>query len=131
MALIRDSGAAAPATTLLYLEHDLTHLDLLEALVQRLPGLRLLPAMQGSIGIDMAPQQEPDLVLLDLHLPDLPGLDVVRQLRADPQLRQVPVITFGDRKTAPVAPALMASGVLAHFTLPFVVKPSWMCLRPR
>jgi CheY-like chemotaxis protein len=57
------------------------------------PGIiTVLPAMQGTVALDLARDHQPDIIILDLHLPDLPGRDVLARLRADPRTRDIPVI---------------------------------------
>ena len=57
----------------------------------------------GEVAIDLAHQHQPDLILLDLQLPDISGLDVARRLKADPQTRAIPIVAvtafamLGDR----------------------------------
>jgi CheY-like chemotaxis protein len=50
--------------------------------------------MQGTIGFELARQHRPDLIVLDLHLPDMPGAEVLKHLKADPITRQIPVIVL-------------------------------------
>lgn len=52
----------------------------------------LVSAMQGELGLVLARQHHPDLILLDLHFPDIPGEEVLRRLRADPATAQVPIV---------------------------------------
>ncbi len=87
------AGAGAPALlTVLYVEDNLANLKLIERVLGARPGTRLLAAMQGRLGRDLARQHHPDLVLLDLHLPDIPGEEVLRLLQDDPATRDIPVI---------------------------------------
>src|SRR5579871_3232073 len=79
MPLPTDSGKESPRKTLLHLEHSLAHLELIEALAQRLPSVRVLPAIQGRRGLELAQQHRPDAVLLDVHLPDLSAQEVLRR----------------------------------------------------
>src|SRR6266542_3135756 len=75
-------GAPTPdgSHTLLYIEDNLANLRLIERALDHRPGLILLSAMQGSLGLDLARQHQPDLILLDLHLPDMPGEQLLRHL---------------------------------------------------
>ncbi len=87
------AGAGAPALlTVLYVEDNLANLKLIERVLGARPGTRLLAAMQGRLGRDLARQHHPDLILLDLHLPDIPGEEVLRLLQDDPATRDIPVI---------------------------------------
>src|SRR5437588_5246750 len=64
----------------LYIEDNLSNLALIAQMLAERPGTALLTCMQGKVGLDLARQHTPDLILLDLHLPDLPGWDVLSQL---------------------------------------------------
>ncbi len=85
-------------------------------------GLKLIPAMQGRLGLELARQHRPDLVLLDLHLPDIPGEQVLRELHADPQLRRTPVIVLSADATPGQVERLVAIGARAYLTKPLDVR---------
>jgi PAS domain S-box-containing protein len=88
-----ESRSTAEATaTVLYVEDNLANLRLVERILQRRPGVRLVSAMQGSIGLELARQHHPDLVLLDIHLPDLGGDIVLQRLKAEPTTAAIPVV---------------------------------------
>jgi len=61
----------------LYIEDNLSNLRLVERIIARRPGVTLVSAMQGSRGVELARAHRPDLIILDLHLPDMPGADVL------------------------------------------------------
>ena len=58
----------------------------------RLSGYQAIKSLGGSPAISMIIRQEPDVVLLDVMMPDISGLEVLRMMRADPRLRHIPVI---------------------------------------
>src|ERR1017187_3721019 len=60
-------------------------------------GHEVLTADRGAAGLDLARKERPELVLLDLMLPDISGLEVCRQLKSDPALREVPVMMLTAR----------------------------------
>jgi PAS domain S-box-containing protein len=96
---VPDSGALAPrqyASTrrLLYVEDTLTNIRFVEAVLRRRPSVELIPAMMGQLGIDLAREHRPDLILLDLHLPDLSGEEVLARLRQLEETRETPVIVL-------------------------------------
>src|SRR5260221_7446988 len=58
-----------PAHTLLYIEDNLSNLRLVEGILEHEPALKIIAAMQGRLGIDLAREHRPNVILLDLHLP--------------------------------------------------------------
>jgi signal transduction histidine kinase len=118
--------AAAPADdlrglTLLYIEDNVDNLALLEQILAYRPRVRLLSAVQGRQGLDLARQHQPDVILLDVHLPDMPGEEVLRQIQADPQLRDLPVIALSADATPHQIERLRAAGVREYLTKPIDV----------
>ena len=91
---------------MLYVEDNLSNLRLIERILGQRPGVRLLSAMQGRLGWDLARQHLPDLIVLDLHLPDVRGEDVLRWLGDDPRTRGIPVVVLSaDATPQPGRPA--------------------------
>jgi len=78
--------------------------------------------MQGSLGLDLARQHRPDLVLLDLGLPDLPGEEVLRLLREDPRTQDIPVVVVSADATPTRTRKLMAAGAMTYLTKPIDVR---------
>jgi anti-sigma regulatory factor (Ser/Thr protein kinase) len=70
-------AASFPARTILYIEDNLANMRLIELILEQRPGIKLLTAMQGQLGLELAREHQPDLILLDLHLPDISGYDVL------------------------------------------------------
>ncbi|HEY7766909.1 PAS domain S-box protein [Longimicrobium sp.] len=111
-----------PSRTVLVIEDNLANLRLVERVFQRRPAVRLLSAMQGSLGLDLAREHRPDLVLLDMDLPDLSGDEVLAQLRQDPALAHVPVVMVsGDAIPAQVQ-RLLEMGAQGYITKPFDIQ---------
>jgi PAS domain S-box-containing protein len=117
------AGGDAPALprTILYIEDNLSNLRLVESILARRPGLSVLSAMQGRVGIDLARDHRPDLILLDRHLPDLPGEEVFRLLREDPRTRDIPVIVLSADAVPAGMRQLLDAGVRAYLTKPLDV----------
>src|SRR2546421_5472000 len=95
-------------TTILYIEDDPGS----QILVQRalaFAGYRVVVASRGIEGIDMAVKEMPDLILMDINLPDLSGREVTTKLRSDERFRTVPIVALtaqsqaGEREKALVA----------------------------
>jgi len=105
----------------LYIEDNLSNLRLLERILARRPGVTLLSAMQGLRGLELARDHEPHLIILDLHLPDLPGTDVLRRLLADPKTKAIPVIILSADATPGQISKLLEQGARAYLTKPLDV----------
>jgi CheY-like chemotaxis protein len=90
----RANGTLSHAFVVLYIEDNLSNVRLVERIMAHRPGVELLPAMQGSLGLELARNHHPDLILLDLNLPDLEGDEVLRRLRDDPATRAIPVVVI-------------------------------------
>jgi CheY-like chemotaxis protein len=97
-------------------------------MLQEQPGIKLLTAMQGSIGLDLARRSSPDLILLDLHLPDLPGWEVLAQLQASEATRQIPIIVISADATSNQIERLMNAGARAYLTKPLDVAEFYRAL---
>ena len=93
---------------------------LLERVLSR-PGWRTVPALQGQLGVELAREHLPDLVLLDLHLPDISGEEVLRRLRADPRTAHTPVVVVSADATPGSVERLRLAGADAYLTKPLDV----------
>jgi CheY-like chemotaxis protein len=113
-------GGRAPAApqTVLYVEDNLASFRLVQRLMERRPSIRLLPAIQGRLALDLAREHHPDLIVLDLHLPDLPGTEVLRALKADPQTADSPVVVISADVTASRRTEALAAGAAAYLAKP-------------
>jgi signal transduction histidine kinase/CheY-like chemotaxis protein len=110
------------ALTVLYIEDNLSNLQLVEQLLSRRPGVTLIPAMRPQLGLDLAAEHHPDLVLLDLHLPDLPGEEVLRRLRSSPRTAEIPVVILSADARPSQVERLLHEGARAFLTKPLDVK---------
>jgi CheY-like chemotaxis protein/anti-sigma regulatory factor (Ser/Thr protein kinase) len=86
-----DSTAARTATVL-YVEDNIGNVRLLERLLVHRPNVHLITSLQGSAGFELAKQHRPDLILLDVHMPDLSGYEVLELLRGDASTASIPVV---------------------------------------
>jgi PAS domain S-box-containing protein len=123
-----ESGAHFPAvratyrdTALLYIEDNLANLSLVETILLARPGWRVLPALQGQLGVELAREHRPELILLDLHLPDIPGDEVLRRLRADPRTATTPIVIVSADATPTSVERLRVMGANAYLTKPLDV----------
>jgi CheY-like chemotaxis protein len=114
-------NASGEKRTILYVEDNLSNLTLIEQLLADESPLELISAMQGQMGLDLAREHLPDLILLDLHLPDVPGWDVLHQLKRDDKTRHIPVVIISADATPHQIKRLMAAGAHTYLTKPLDV----------
>jgi signal transduction histidine kinase/ActR/RegA family two-component response regulator len=108
--------------TVLYVEDNLASLELVERTLRHRPTLRVIPLMQGGLALELATQHHPDLVLLDLHLPDIDGDEVLRRLKSDERTDDIPVIMLSADANERNAPRFRAAGASAYLTKPIRVR---------
>ena len=116
--------ALAPAggeQVVLYVEDNLTTIALIERIFAMRPWIRLITAMQGSLAMDLAREHQPSLIVLDLHLPDINGDEVLARLKADESTQDIPVIMLSADATGRQAERLVAAGAIAYLTKPVSV----------
>jgi PAS domain S-box-containing protein len=108
----------APLRTLLYVEDNPANLNLIEQLIARRPDMRLLSARDGNLGIQLARTQHPDVILMDINLPGISGIEALKILRSDPATSQIPVIAL----SANAMPRDVEKGLQAGF-FRYLTKP--------
>jgi len=84
----------APLRTLLYVEDNPANLELVEQLIARRPDLRLLSAPDADLGIEFARAYQPEVILMDINLPGISGIEALKILRADPSTAHIPIIAL-------------------------------------
>jgi len=104
--------------TLLYVEDNPANFSLVEQLVARRHDLEILGARDGCIGIDVARERIPDLILMDINLPGISGIDALRILREDPLTAHIPVVAL----SANAMPRDIEKGLGAGF-FRYLTKP--------
>ena len=111
--------AAALSGTVLYIEDQGTNREIVGALLARYPGITYLTAETGAEGIRLVREARPDWVLLDMHLPDMSGLSVVRELNQDIAERGLRItILTADQLSMDILKA-MSLGAFEHWVKPF------------
>jgi PAS domain S-box-containing protein len=113
---------ATAQSTVLYVEDNLSNLRLIERVVARRPSWRLLHALHGTLGLELARAQLPDLVLLDLHLPDLPGEKVLAALKTHAETRSIPVYVVSADATPGQRRRLLHAGAAGYLTKPIDIR---------
>lgn len=121
VATSRAPAAEEAGLSVLSIEDNLANTRLLHEIIARRPEWRLVTAGQGQLGLDLAASDPPDLILLDLHLPDVSGGEVLRRLKARPQTAGVPVVILSADATLGRVDRLRAAGAEAYLTKPIDV----------
>ena len=106
----------------LYVEDVVANVRLVEEIFARRPSIRLIPAMQGQLGIELARDHHPHLIFLDLHLPDIAGVDVLAALRRDAATRAIPVVILTADATRQELDRLRRLGARSYETKPIGVR---------
>ncbi len=106
----------------LSIEDNASNVRLVEAIFSRRPETKVLSAPLGRLGVDLAREHRPDLILLDLHLPDLSGEEVLKCLRAEPLTRAIPVVVLSADAMPGQIERLLATGARAYLTKPLDIR---------
>jgi PAS domain S-box-containing protein len=104
--------------TVLYIEDNPANQELVRQLMRRRPGVRLVCATLGGDGLAAAHAQAPDLILLDLQLPDMDGLEVARRLRAEADTRAIPIVAVSAHSAPGDIDRGLAEGLDGYLTKP-------------
>src|SRR5919202_862478 len=117
----RASPAVAGHTALL-IEDNPAIVALLESILAQRAGVRLRTAYRGAVGLELARAQRPDLILLDVHMPDMDGEAVVRPLQSNPETQGIPVVAVSADATAEQEERLLRAGAHAYLVKPLDVR---------
>jgi len=104
--------------TLLYVEDNPANMNLVEQIIARRHDISLLTAVNGNSGIEIARASRPDVILMDINLPDINGYKALEILRADPSTAHIPVVALSGN----VMPMNIESGLEAGF-FRYLTKP--------
>jgi CheY-like chemotaxis protein len=110
--------AAGSVGTLLYIEDNQVNVLLVEELVNSIGGLAIVSESSGAAGVERAIAIRPDLVLVDLQLPDFDGYEVLRRLRADARTRSIPCVALSANAMQEDVERGLASGFVDYWTKP-------------
>jgi PAS domain S-box-containing protein len=108
-------------STLLYIEDNLSNVQLVQRILSRRPGWRMVHAGHGALGRELAEVARPNLILLDLHLPDMNGIDVLRELHADARTSAIPLVIVSADANPQQISRLRAAGATHYMTKPLNV----------
>ena len=118
-----DVGSVPEATTttsatVLYIEDNVGNVRLMERLMAHRPNVQLITTLLGSEGVELARQHRPDLVLLDVHVPDLSGYEVLQRLHGDERTATIPVVMLSADASFEQIQRFTEAGVRDYLTKP-------------
>src|SRR5665213_158869 len=105
-----------------YIEDNLANVRLMERIVARRREVTLIHAMQGRLGLDLIASSQPDLILLDLHLPDMSGEEVLRRLQAEVTTKDIPTLVVSADASPGQIQRILEMGASGYLTKPFDVE---------
>ena len=114
----RSTQAVADRIVVLQIEDNISNTNLIEHVLAERPRIQVMTALQGRLGIDLARDHRPSLILLDLNLPDIHGFDVLRSLMTDGATADVPVIVISAHVSPGQASRAMSLGARAVLEKP-------------
>jgi PAS domain S-box-containing protein len=112
----------AALRTLLYVEDNPANLELVEDLITRRPDLRMLSASDGNLGIALAREFLPAVILMDINLPGISGIDAMTVLRADPGTAHIPIVAISANAMPQDIRNGLEAGFFRYLTKPIVVN---------
>ncbi|MFW6205781.1 MAG: ATP-binding protein [Gemmatimonadota bacterium] len=118
----QETTAPGRDSTILYIEDNPSNFKLVERVLARRPNVELLTAMDGAGGLEHARNARPDLILLDLHLPDMHGSEVLRRIHGDPATESTPVVILSADVTSGQIQELLDAGAQAYLSKPLDVQ---------
>ena len=107
--------------TLLYVEDNLANMELVRQLITRRPDMRLLGAEDATSGIAIARALQPDVILMDINLPVISGLQALKILREHPQTAHIPVLALSANAMSHDIEKGLQAGFFAYLTKPIKI----------
>jgi signal transduction histidine kinase/ActR/RegA family two-component response regulator len=111
----------APRRTVLYVEDNPANLELVEQLISRRSDLHLLSAADGNLGIEYARAYLPDVILMDINLPGISGIEAMEILHADPSTAHIPIIALSANAVSRDIEKALEAGFFNYLTKPIKV----------
>ena len=118
-------GASHATTTplaVLYVEDNLANVRLMERITALRPRVTLTHATQGGLALELIASTRPDLILLDLHLPDMSGEEVLRRLQAENETRDIPTVVVSADASPGQIRRVIELGAAGYLTKPFKIE---------
>ncbi|HBC86413.1 MAG TPA: hybrid sensor histidine kinase/response regulator [Lentisphaeria bacterium] len=111
-----------PKHTLLYVEDNPTNMKLVEQIIEHYPDIRLVTAVNGTLGIELARTIQPNVILMDINLPGISGVEALKILRKDPSTRHIPVVALSANAMPRDIEMGLKMGFFRYITKPIKVK---------
>ena len=108
--------------SLLYVEDNPANMQLVEGIISRYPDIQLLTAVNGYDGIEIARTSQPSVIMMDINLPGISGLEVLKILREDPTTAHIPVIAVSANALPLDIEKGLKAGLFLYITKPIKVK---------
>ena len=130
-------GTGLVGARVLYIEDDQSNIDVVTRVLRVDDTTEVVPAMRGRLGLEFAERSEFDLIIVDLHLPDLEADELIRALRAQPNQPDVPILVLSADATAGQSERLLGVGADQYLTKPLDIAAflasvgSLLAARPR
>src|SRR5271165_1514698 len=122
LAAAADAVQTVQLPKVLCIEDNPSNLRLIEQIFASLPGVRLISALEGAEGLKLAGEHMPQLILLDIHLPDLDGREVLSRLKANPATAAIPVMVVSADATVHQEQRMWEAGASCYMTKPIDVQ---------
>ncbi|MGB8195965.1 MAG: ATP-binding protein [Acidimicrobiales bacterium] len=111
-------AANEAVSTVLYIEDDVANVQLVERLLMQRPNINLITSLLGGMGVELAQQYRPDLILLDVHLTDIHGFEVLERLQGDSRTVDIPVVVLSADATTWQRRRFRNAGVYDYLSKP-------------
>ncbi|MGG1397364.1 ATP-binding protein [Bacillus salipaludis] len=105
----------------LYIEDNIANMQLVLEIFETLEGVSLISALTGAEGIKAAREQLPDIILCDLHLPDISGFEVIKALKANPETANIPILAVSANAMEENIHRALEAGFLEYITKPLEI----------
>jgi CheY-like chemotaxis protein len=109
-------------TLVLLIDDNPENTKIVESLFKKLGNIDLIVASQGSLGLEVAALQQPDILLLDVNLPDMNGLEVARRIRSNEAIADMPIVVLTADDSELTRKLFEQVGVQHYMTKPIELK---------
>ncbi|MHB8121255.1 MAG: response regulator [Desulfuromonadaceae bacterium] len=108
--------------TVLYVEDNAANMELVKQIIKRHMNIRLLTALDGNSGVEIARASRPDVILMDINLPDISGIEALKILRSEPATAHIPVVAVSANAMARDIERGVDEGFFSYITKPIKIN---------